>query len=219
MLTSPSEKKFVSLGELNHNLTRKDELAFWQKAFTELNVHEGSVKEFELGDLFGRIGRISFLIAVKQLWWAASDFAVLNIYSAHPRHDIFVNDLGYLNALLPETFLELDPQNSILGLHHQIGVRFEIQETQFEFDPMYVDQKIEDLEILAKKNNNVIAFFQQKIIARKSLWVETSAVGLDKKILTPDMEKQLREQYQSAVSRGDLQAASVIQNFLKENNK
>ncbi len=143
----------------------------------------------------------------------------MNISLPHPRHDYFFNDLGYLNALLPETFLEFDPQNSVLGLHHQLGVRYEVQETRFEFDALYENEKIEDLEKLSKKYNNVIVFFHQKVIIRKSLWVETSAENLKSQMLTPDMEKQLREQYQLAVSRGDLAAAQVIQKFLKDNNK
>ena len=149
----------------------------------------------------------------------ASDFAILNIHLPHPRHDIFINDLGYLNSVLPESFLELDPQNSILGLHHQLQVRFEIQETQFELEGAYSKTEDIDLEKTSKQYNNVIAFFKQRIVIRKSLWVETTPESLSKKMLTPDMEKQLREQYQMAVSRGDLSAAQVIQNFLNENNK
>lgn len=219
MANPSSEKKSASLVNLNHRLSRQDELHFWQNLQTQLGIEENACAELDLSDLFCRIDRTSFLIAVKQIWKWASDFAILNISLPHPRHDYFLNDLGYFNALLPETFLELDPQNSFLGLHHDLGVRYEVQETRFEFNPFYENEKMEDLERLSKTNNNVIVLFHQKIIIRKSLWVETSTENLGQQMVTPDIEKQLREQYQVAVNRGDLAAAEVIQKFLKDNNK
>jgi hypothetical protein len=187
----------------------------------DLELAEGSCSHFNLADLFCRIERPTFLKLVKQIWYWADDFCELQIHLPHPRHDIFINDFGYCNALLPESFLDLDPQNSILGQHQNLGVRFEIAETQFEFDSIYENESIEKLEALSKTNLNVIAFFKQKITIRKSLWIEVADLSnnSNSKLLTPEIEKQLREQYQMAIQRGDLNAAQVIQNFLNNSGK
>ncbi len=134
----------------------------------------------------------------------------------HPRHDLFLIDLGYIRGILPETLAQLDPRHSPTGLAAQLGVRFEILETSLTLDPHWqkaiAEEKItyEDIQLISKQALNVIEWIDMRLQVKKSLWVHAGPSPLD-----PGMKQQLLDQLQAHMARGDEQAAAVIRQFLE----
>jgi hypothetical protein len=152
---------------------------------------------------------------LQKIWHLCTEGAEVRVRIPHPRHDLFLQDLGYVRGLLPETFAQLNPQTSPTGLAGQLGVRYEILETSFSLDPYWqtaVDEgkvTYEEIPLIAKQASNVIARMEIKMQIKKSLWIETQTSPV-----TEAMKKQLQEQMEGHRARGDEQAAAVIQKFL-----
>ncbi len=168
-----------------------------------------------LGDLPCRLEGKTLHRALQRIWHSATEGAEVSIRIPHPRHDVFLSDLGYVRAILPDAFLALDPSQAVGSSHQPLGVRFEFLESQMELDPQWqaaVDAKeisYDDLAMISRQANNVIQWVTIRLRAKKSAWTATSTVPL-----APEMRKQLEEQLQMHISRGDENAAQVIRNFL-----
>lgn len=169
----------------------------------------------DLGDLPCRLTGPNLALLLQRLWQSCVDDAEIKFRIPHPRHDVFLIDLGYVQALLPATFAQLDPRTSSTGLANQLKVRFEVQEVSFTLDPFWqksVNDGIhtyEDIEVISKQAMNVIQWVDMKIQVKKSLWISTEATKLD-----PEMRKQMQDQLQAHIARGDMKAAAIVQQFL-----
>ena len=165
------------------------------------------ISEFNFGDLFCRLENSTLLPLLQKTWKAGTDDALIQMQVPHPRHDIFLQDLGYVRGFLPESFLNLE----------WLGIRFEIAEVAYMLDSHWqksVDDgsvTYEDIQLISKQALNVIQWVTITLKIKKSLWKKS-----DSPILTPEMKKQLMEQLQGHIDRGDQQAANVLRQFLNQ---
>ncbi len=170
----------------------------------------------DLGDLPSRLTGATLAVAFQKIWQFGAEGATVQMRIPHPRHDSFLIDLGYVQALLPETFMQLDQRHSKTGLANQLRVNFEVVETAFVLDPYWQaavnegQASVEDIQLISRQASNVIEWIDIQLRVNKSLWVEAGATKLD-----PEMRRQLQEQLQGHVDRGDEQAANVIRKFLE----
>jgi len=171
-----------------------------------------------------RLDAPSLCLALKKIWQLCREDAVVKLRIPHPHHDVFLRDLGYVRALLPESLAQLDPRHSVTGLAAQLGVRFEILETALTLDHHWqkaIEEKklnYDDIQLISKQALNVIEWIEMKLQIKKSLWVQGSSASP----LEPVMRKQLEEQLAAHLARGDEKAADVIRKFLEnspENNR
>lgn len=169
-----------------------------------------------MGDLPCRLHNSSLTLALQKIWQLGCENAIVKLRLPHPRHDVFLRDWGYVRALLPETLGQLDPRHSQTGLATQLGVRFEVLELAFILDPHWqkaIDDgnlNFKDIQLISKQALNVIEWIEIQLQVKKSLWVQTDSSSLD-----PAMRKQLEEQLQAHVDRGDTAAAEVVRQFLE----
>lgn len=158
-----------------------------------------------MGDLPCRLSRPDLALALQKIWHISKEGAQIKLRIPHPRHDVFLADLGYVSALLPETFEHLN----------QLSIRFETVEAAFILDPHWkaaLDEKkvtFEDIQFISKQASNVIQWIDLQLQVKKSLWVETSFSPL-----TTAMRQQLQSQLQAHIARGDEKAAAIIRQFL-----
>jgi hypothetical protein len=181
---------------------------------------EGELIEVRLADLPCRLQPGELAKFLQKIWFSCSEGAMVFMRIPHPRHDTFLRDLGYVRGLLPETFLQLDATHAETGLHRQLGINFKLMEAQFQLDPLWqqaIDSKentYEEVELISRQGNNVIEWMQIALQVTKSLWVPKSTVHLD-----AAMERQLMEQIQAHVDRGNEEAAAVVRKFLQANSE
>lgn len=180
------------------------------------SLWEGSsFQEIDLGDLPCRLQASDLTLLLQKLWAASQEDCELRVRIPHPRHDIFLRDLGYVRGLIPETFAELDLRLSQTGLAKQLGVFFELQQTSLQLDPHWqrsVDEgkiSYEEIGVIAKQASNVIEWIVLVMKVRKNLWMQAPQTQLDEK-----MRKQLEEQMQNLLARGEKESAKVIENYL-----
>jgi hypothetical protein len=203
-----SEGNFVSLADLG--------------SWKDIPWSDGEISAIDLGDLPCRLSGSTFALALQNIWRISADDAIVKIRIPHPRHDVFLHDLGYIRPLLPETLGQLNPRHSPTGLATQLGVRFEILETAFSLDPHWQqaigEEKLtyEDIQLIAKQALNVIEWIDMQLQVKKSLWVETTAAAAENFALDASMRQQLLNQLQAHTDRGDEQSAAVIQQFLNK---
>jgi hypothetical protein len=205
-----SEGNFVSLAALSN--------------WNDIPWSDAEISAVDLGDLPCRLSGATLAMALRNIWRISADDAIVKIRIPHPRHDVFLRDLGYVRALLPETFEQLDPRQSLTGLATQLGVRFEILETTLSLDPHWqeaVDEgKLiqEDIQLIAKQALNVIEWIEMQLQVKKSLWVETTAESAGNFAIDASIRQQLLSQLQTHTARGDEQSAAVIQQFLNKSS-
>lgn len=206
-----SAENFVSLAGLSECRNLADEKLFWQN----VSWPDSEFTAIDLGDLPCRLTGSSLTLALQKIWKCSAEDALVKIRIPHPRHDLFLTDLGYVRAILPETLTELDPRFSKTGLATQLAVRFETISVAMGLDPQWqksVDAgeiTYADIEVISKQAANVIQWMDIELQIKKSMWIQTAASPL-----TDDMRKQLTDQLQSHLTRGDQQAAATIQKFL-----
>jgi len=177
---------------------------------------ESEISAIDLGDLPCRLTGSSLLLALQKIWLIGADDAVVKLRIPHPRHDMFLMDLGYIRALLPETLTQLDPRHSTTGLHHQLGVRFDTLQVLSILDSHWqkaMDEKNlneADINLISKQASNVIEWIEMQLQIKKSLWVQAGSTAID-----GAMRKQLQEQMQAHLTNGNEAAAAVIRQFLE----
>lgn len=170
-------------------------------------LHPSSYSEIEIGDLPCRLDGRSLQDFMHTLWNLAKSEATIKIQIPHPRHDAFLQDFGYIRALLPEAFI-----------NHQWSHFFEVAERSYLLDPYWqaaLDRKevtLEDIEMISRQANNVIEKIEIVLRVKKEVQ-EFKPVQLTKPI-SAEMRCQLEDQRQVHIQRGNHEAAAVIEQFL-----
>lgn len=207
------EKDLISLESLINEFKNKSNDQLFESFSLKLNCVESSCSEIQFADLPSRIEK-QYLIQFFQVFNKLSaEGAEWSFQVPHPHHDFFLSDLGYVSALLPETFLSLKNK----------GLNFEMQETAFILDPEWqksIDAKeitYDDIKDISKQALNVIQQFQMKLKIKKSAWSEAPMTeSFVSSVMTPEVLQQLNDQLKSAVDRGDLKTAEVIKSFINK---
>ncbi len=187
----------------------------WQRLpWTDESVHEVS-----LGDLPSRLDPRALALCWKKIWGFCREGATVKVRVPHPRHNTFLRDFRYITPLAPESFEELDPRSSRLGLPQQLGINFEIILVGLELDP-YWQQKVDEgrqtydeISLLSRHVHNVVAWINVEFKVHKSPWIRIAASQLD-----PAERAQLLDQLETHAARGNLDLHQTIQNFLEDSN-
>jgi hypothetical protein len=172
----------------------------------------------ELGDLPCRLETAALQSFMARLWSICAEGAQIKIQIPHPRHDIFIEDIGYVKALLPESFAQLDLKKSTTGIARQLGVNFEFVDAIANLDPHWqdaIDRKevtLDDIALISIQACNVVQWNSIELKVRKSMWVEANPQAF----LTSEMRQQLTDQMHAQMARGDVNAANVIKTFLEK---
>lgn len=189
---------------------------FWQN----LSWKDGEFSLIDLADLPCRLNAANLGFLFQKIWKICSEDAIVQFRIPHPHHDSFLKDIGYVRALLPESFAQLDSRTSTTGLAQQLGVQFETLDIGFLLDPQWqqaLDEKkvtLEEIQTHAKHALNVIECFEIKLKCKKSLHSEIKNTEIKVPFLDEPMKRQLLEQMQNYVTKGDLKNAELIRQIL-----
>lgn len=105
-----------------------------------------------------------FLWVMRELWRVCRNGAKVKVLLPHPRHDIFLNDPTHILALMPASFFGFSSKHlaalvkqgiHLTPLYKQLGVDFNLGNTQYWFDPS-VDKDDPELEWKFKHLNNIV---------------------------------------------------------------
>jgi hypothetical protein len=192
---------FISLEDLNKAIESKTPKV-------ALEHFEKDLEEVEWQDLLLRIPKQNWIPLLLTVSEKCQDSCQWTFQFTHPRHDAFVSEIEYLSPLLPTTLLRFE----------RPGFSFEPLETAVILDPGWqkaVNQgeiSYEDIESISLQANNVIQAYRMQVRLRKTQWRSVGPAGapFPKNLLTPDVRRQLQEQHQAAIERGEVEKAAVI---------
>lgn len=165
-----------------------------------------SVSVFDLYDLPCRLDRLNLTQCLKQMCEIAKNEAKVSFRLPHPRHDIFLMDSDYQQALLAETLEDLA---------RKMNFPLEIEDIIMELDPDWkeaIEQKKMTYEEAAQHSlqaANVIEWIQVKMKVNKTAFRLATMPAL-----TPEMRQQFMEQMEMQRARGNIQAVEAINKFL-----
>jgi hypothetical protein len=167
---------------------------------------EDAIETFELFDLPCRLPKTQLTALLQRLCFMAKANAQISFHLPHPRHDRFLMDADYVTPLLPETLQDVASK---------LGLPLEIEDVIMELDADWreaVEKKELTYEEVAGQSRhaaNVIEWIQVKIKVDKNAFRVATTPAL-----TPAMRKQLMDQLQMQMDRGNTQAVATIQKFL-----
>lgn len=156
-------------------LCKPDILADVEK---KLPFEDSSVDEIRAYHIFEHIN--DFFGFVQELYRICKHKAIIDIEVPHPRHDIFLGDVGHIRPITVENLkqfskkynqYEMEKWNSNIGYAISLDVDFEIVDFNYVIEDFYLKQfqnmKNEEIDRIARSYNNVISLIKIKWMAIK----------------------------------------------------